>query len=167
MNRYYKRMIAGAALTLFAGLAQAQYVWIDEKGLKQFSDRPPPTSIPDKNILKAPGMAPVSLVPVGEQAQDAAPVAQAPQAAPTVAERNIEYKKRVAEKAENEKKAGQAARQKAAKAEQCASARAYKAQLDSGVRIGTVDKNGERAFMGDAERAQNLAKAAKILAECH
>lgn len=48
------RLLAATALMAFASMAQAQYMWIDDKGLKQFSDRPPPPSVPLKHILKAP-----------------------------------------------------------------------------------------------------------------
>jgi hypothetical protein len=159
-----QRLLAAAALMLVAGLAQAQYVWIDEKGIKQFSDRSPPPSVPAKDILKQPGRQP--MVPVQDQpatAPVAEPVKKAP---PTIAERNVEYNKRAGEKAEQGKKAAAEAQAKAAKAEQCAAARDYKAQLDSGARIGTVSQSGERAFMSDAERASANARAAKILAAC-
>ncbi|MGZ8301073.1 MAG: DUF4124 domain-containing protein [Telluria sp.] len=168
MKQYYpscKTLLSGAALLLVAGLAQAQYVWVDEKGIKQFSDRSPPSSIPDKNILKAPGKRLPALEPVAADVRPA-PAADAQKQPLTVAERNVDYKKRMAEQAEAAKKKAIDAEQKTAKAEHCASARAYKAQLDSGARIGVVGKNGEQAFMSDAERAQGSAKATKILAEC-
>ncbi|UUZ48461.1 DUF4124 domain-containing protein [Massilia sp. B-10] len=40
-------------MLMLVSLAQAQYVWVDEKGVKQFSDRSPPSNIPAKNILEA------------------------------------------------------------------------------------------------------------------
>ena len=46
-----------ASLWLSMASAHAQYVWVDEKGLKQYSDRAPPASVPLKRILKAPGLA--------------------------------------------------------------------------------------------------------------
>lgn len=161
------RLLAAAALTLVAGLAQAQYVWIDAKGIKQFSDRSPPSSVPDKDILKAPGRPAVTIVP-GDQEQPApAAVAEGPKKAPpTVAERNVEFNKRASDKAAADKKLAAEAQAKAAKAEQCAAAREYKMQLDSGVRIGTVSQSGERAFMSDAERALADAKTNKVLAAC-
>lgn len=163
------RLLAAAALTLVAGLAQAQYVWIDAKGIKQFSDRSPPSSIPDKNILKAPGRPMVAIAPGGlaQPAPAHASVAEtASKAPPTMAERNVEFNKRASDKAAVDKKAAAEAQAKAAKAEQCAAAREYKMQLDSGARIGTVTQSGERAFMGDAERANANAKANKVLAAC-
>lgn len=161
------RLIAAAALTLVAGLAQAQYVWIDAKGIKQFSDRSPPSSVPEKNILKAPGKPMVAIAP-GDLAEPApASIAEtAKKAPPTVADRNIEFNKRISDKAVADKKAAAEAQAKAAKAEQCAAAREYKMQLDAGVRIGTVTQNGERAFMSDAERVVANAKANKVLAAC-
>jgi hypothetical protein len=161
-----KRLLA-AALMLVAGLAQAQYVWIDEKGIKQFSDRSPPSSIPDKNILKAPGRQAVAIALDDMEAQEPAPTTEtAKKAPPTVAERNVDFNKRAGEQAEAERKLAAEAKAKAAKAEHCANARQYKAQLDSGVRMGTMTKNGETGIMGDAERAATNAKVAKALANC-
>ena len=161
-------LLATIAMTCVASLAQAQYVWIDAKGIKQFSDRSPPSSIPDRNILKAPGRPMMAMAP-----DDAAPTAPAESAAepaksapPTIAERNVEFNKRIADKAAANKKAAAEAQAKAAKAEQCASARQYKAQLDSGDRIGTVGADGQRKYMDDAERAADNAKATKVLAAC-
>lgn len=159
--------MAAAALMLVAALAQAQYVWIDQKGTKQFSDRSPPSSVPEKNILKAPGRHRLAVIPAGEEVAAAAPLAEAAKKhAPTVAERNVEFNKRASDKAEQDRKAAAEAQARAAKAEQCAAAREYKAQLDSGIRIGTVGKYGERGFMSDPERAAANAKANKTLAAC-
>lgn len=163
----YSRLLAAAGLTLVVGLAQAQYVWIDAKGIKQFSDRSPPSSVPDKDILKAPGRSAVAIAPGDPEQPAPASVAEtAKKALPTVAERNVEFNKRVSDKAAGDKKLAAEAQAKAAKAQQCAAAREYKMQLDSGARIGTVTQSGERAFMSDAERATANAKANKVLAAC-
>jgi hypothetical protein len=86
--------LAPLALALFfcAGLAQAQYVWIAPNGTRQYSDQPPPPDTPASKILKSPGRAAVQI--------DTAPAAQAtaePAAkkAPTLAEREADYRKRV------------------------------------------------------------------------
>lgn len=161
-------LLATVAMTFVASLAQAQYVWIDAKGNKQFSDRSPPSSIPDKNILKAPGrpmvaIAPGDAVPVAPAAPTAEPGKTSP---PTIADRNVEFNKRITDRAAAGKKAAAEAQAKAVKAEQCAAARQYKAQLDSGDRIGSVDQTGERTFMSDADRAAASAKTNKILTAC-
>lgn len=164
----FARLTAAAALVLVAGLAQAQYVWIDAKGNKQFSDRSPPSSVPDKNILKAPGRQVLAVVPVeAEEQLDPASITEAAKKAPpTINDKNVAFNKRISDKADAAKKAGAEAQAKAARAEQCAGAREYKMQLDSGARIGTVTPGGEQAFMSDAERATASAKTAKLLAAC-
>jgi hypothetical protein len=165
------RLLAGGALLLVAGLSHAQYVWVDEKGIKQFSDRPPPPSTPLRKILKAPGVQfPAIELPASGEAPEATPAADAaapkPKAPPTLAERNAEFRKRGKEQAEREQKTAEEAQRKAEQAENCEAARQNKQQLDSGVRIASTDKNGERSFISDDERAQRTAKTNKVLAGC-
>lgn len=50
------RRLAAVALLFTAGLAQAQFVWIDPKGVRHYSDQPPPPGTPPARILKAPGL---------------------------------------------------------------------------------------------------------------
>lgn len=155
---------ATAALALF-GLTSAafgQYVWIDEKGVKQYSDMPPPRSVPPNRILKQPrGAAPV--VNDESPAAPAAPNAKPPM---TLAEKNADFQKRRAEQAEKEKKAEEEAKQAADKARNCERARAYKRTLESGERIANVDKNGERTFISDDQRSRDIAETKNILADC-
>jgi hypothetical protein len=163
------RLLAGGALMLFASLSQAQYLWIDEKGLKQFSDRPPPPSIPASKILKAPGQQPPPALVVSDEAAapaPAAPAAPAAKAPPTVADRNADFRKRAKEQAEKDQKAADEAVRTKEKEENCEAARQSKAQLDSGVRISNTGKNGERSYISDEERAQRTVKANKVLESC-
>jgi hypothetical protein len=155
------RLLTGGAFMLFATLAHAQYVWVDGKGIKQFSDRPPPPSIPLSKILKAPGLQLEAPAP-----ETVAPDAPKPKAPPTLAERDAEFRKRGKEQAERAQKAAEEAQRKADMAANCEAARISKAELDSGVRIGTTDKNGERSYLSDAERAQRADRASKVLAGC-
>jgi hypothetical protein len=176
------RALAGGAALLFATLAQAQYVWVDDKGVKQFSDRPPPTGTPAGKVLKAPGQPYKSRAETAagveeminpkkvEPAPAAKPAASAPDARKgplTTAEQNAEFKKRQVEKAEADKKAAAAEEQRRVKAENCEIARVHKAQLDSGERISEKDKNGERTFVSDAQRAERQEKARKALEGCN
>jgi hypothetical protein len=153
-------LLTATLLALAANGAAAQYVWVDAKGIKQFSDRPPPPSVPTKNILKQPGPARIEAEPAAAAVEPAQP------AAPTLAEREADYRKRAQEKAEAGLKAAEQARIQAARQQSCASARAYLAQLNSGERIGSVGANGERGFMGDAERAQHISNAQRVLSGC-
>lgn len=162
-----KRWLAGGALMVFAGLAQAQWMWLNEKGAKVVSDRPPPASVPTKNILKSPQAARTARVlQEGEAVPEKAAPATTEKAPPTLAERNADFKKRAAEKAEQDKKASEEAAQKAGDKANCDAARAHKQALDSGERMGTVDKNGERGYMDDKQRAEAAARAQKIVDSC-
>lgn len=164
------RLLAAGALLAFATLAQAQYMWIDEKGLKQFSDRAPPASVPLKNILKAPrGMLSAQTMPA--EAEATAPAAgtapaATPKAAPTLAERDADYRKRAKESAEREQKDKDEQSAAAERADNCERMRAAKRTLDSGVRIRTQDKDGERGVMSDEQRASETRRADKTLAGC-
>ena len=159
------RIAAAVVLLAFTTLAQAQYIWINEKGVKEYSDRSPPPSMPLKNILKAPGGVPTA-VEAAPAATTAAASPAAAKPAPTLADRNADYNKRLKDQAERDKKASDEASQKAEKAENCSRTLAAKRSLESGERISTVDKNGERRFIDDTERAREGARADKILATC-
>jgi hypothetical protein len=168
-----------ALLAAAAPAAFGQYLWIDDKGVKQLSDRPPPPSVPVKRILKAPGKPlfnPNAETPQSDAgARDATgasvdgavqgtqPGAKAP---PTLAERNADFNQRRADRAADAKKAAAEAEQKAAVAANCDAARQNQRTLDQGIRIGTVDQNGERGVMNDLERAEFGKKNQKVLAGC-
>lgn len=155
---------AAVALLLSSGVVHAQYVWVDSKGGKQFSDRPPPPGTPARNILKTPA-APVpsdtvepAAVPAGAGATGAAP--------PTLAEREADYRKRTADKAGQDAKLAEQARVATHNAQACAAARAIAAQLATGERVTVAGKNGERIVINDAQRAQRSAQAAQVLGAC-
>jgi hypothetical protein len=167
-------LLAGTLLMLASSLAQAQYVWVDQKGIKQFSDRPPPPSVLQKDILKQPrGIAPRTLVALDAAAAEpgaaalVAGAAAAPAGPPSLAERDAQFRKRNEEKQEQASKAAQQSAHAAATKHHCDSARANQAQLASGVRISQVDANGERRYMSDAEKAQQHAAAGRALADCN
>lgn len=153
------QVAAGLALLVAASAAQAQWMWIDEKGLKQVSDRPPPASVPAKKILKAPG-AMMDDAPAPVEAKASAP-ASAPSKGMTLAEREADYRKRMADKGEQDKKMAADEAKKAQKAAACQAARENKEALESGVklRVGA----GRREFMDDQQRAQKTVATASFL----
>jgi hypothetical protein len=163
------RLALAAALLAVSAQALAQYLWIDEKGVKQLSDRPPPPNIPEKNILKAPGKPLFNPnAPAPEDAAEAADAAEPkPKAPPTLGERNADYNKRKTEAAQAAQKSADEARRKAAEAANCEAARNNQRALDDGVRMTTYDKDGQRVVMGDAERAEAARKNQQALANCH
>lgn len=161
------RCLAGALLLAASSLAMAQYIWIDDKGVKQLSDRPPPPNVPAKRILKAPGKPMFNPnAPAEEDATPAEGVAPAAKLPPTLAERNADYNKRKAETVAAEKRSADEARQHADIAANCDAARKNQLALDNGVRMSQYDQNGERSFVSDDQRAEMAQKNQKVLAGC-
>lgn len=168
----------GAALLAAAGASHAQWMWIDAKGLKQVSDRPPPASISAKNIIKSPAKvaledpviaADAKIEPVTPSVTSAAPTPGAAAAAPggplkgmSWTDREAEFRKRKADQAIAEKKAAGEAARNELKAAACKEAQGNKMKLDTGVRIRTGAGRGE--FMDDKARAENSATAANFIA---
>lgn len=152
------------------GTAVAQHVWLDDKGVKQYSDMPPPMSVPQSRILKAPGN--VARTPA--VSPSAAPEADKPTASPdpagkgpmTTAERNADFLKRKAEREEKEKKAAEEVKLAAEKGRNCDRAKEYQRMLDSGQRIGTTESNGERGVMSDERRKQEAQETRRVLSDC-
>ena len=162
-----KRLAMAATMLCFASAASAQYVWLDEKGHKQFSDMPPPVDVPKARILKSPGFTPrASAQTSAEGAQDNAADANKSKAPLSTKERNMDYQKRKLEQAEKDKKAADAQSADANKAQNCEKARSYSENLQSGARIPQNDKNGERSYMSDEQRAKELREARDILKDC-
>jgi hypothetical protein len=165
MNRTWLRLTCAGALALTSLLAHAQYSWIDDKGSRVFSDRPPPPGTPPARILKTPrGFEPRA------QRPEAAPAAAAGAAdkakEPLLADKELEFRKRTAQREADDKKAAQEASDKATKAENCDAAREAERSMSSGMRISRVDEKGEKVFLTDEERAQRLERARKLLASC-
>jgi hypothetical protein len=155
----------------FSSIAYAQYIWLDEKGTKHYSDTPPPVSIPLKNILKQQGFNARTLPEAAaEPAKDGARPASAEKekdAAPmTTAEKNADFQKRRAEQAEKDRKAAEEAKMAAYKEKQCEQARDYQKALQSAVPLARTDKNGERYFLSEEQRAKEAQEAKRVLDAC-
>jgi hypothetical protein len=153
--------LAALVLLCCAGAAHAQFVWIGPNGTRQYSDQPPPPGTPASKILKAPGRAAPA-----QDTPEATP-ARAAHKAPTLAEREADYRKRAKAREEQEAKSQAEARRAAARAEHCDEVRKNQRVIDSGIRIVDVGADGQRRFLGDAERAAVTRRNAQELAECH
>lgn len=153
-------------LSMGATTAMAQYIWLDSKGVKQYSDMPPPPSVPTGKILKSPGSvmrtAPEKSVDDaekdGEMTKKAAP--------PTLAEKNADFQKRKMAQAEKDKEAEQKAKQAADNKKNCERASAYNRVLESGQRVSRMDQAGERVYLSDEEREQEIRESRRVLNEC-
>lgn len=163
------------ALALFAACntASAQWQWLDNEGRRVFSDRSPPPSVPEKNIIKRPGPAPKVDPAVAADPAPADGNASTPSQAASVArtaplpggvDKELEARKKQAAEAEAAKRRADEERITKARIESCARAKQAKATLDSGVRIAQTNASGEREVLDDAGRAAELKRIQAIIA---
>jgi hypothetical protein len=151
-------VLLGGAL---AGAAFAQqYKWVDKDGRTQYGDFPPPG---------------VKATPLRAPSGPAAPAAPAPGAkasakggAPlTPAEQEAAFRKRQQEGQKAAEKAALTERDAAAKKENCMRAQAHLRTLESGQRVTTTDRSGERVYLDEGQIASEAAKAREaIKASC-
>lgn len=155
MKTLYSRLFL--SLALVSGTCSAQWLWIDANGTKVYSDQAPPSGIPDKNVLKRPNAQSYTAQESsttsattdkkeGANAKNAASSASSTQEA-----KALEAQKALLEK------------QKAAKAERCKFAKQELAGLRSGARIAVFNDKGEREFMDDKKRAEEMKNKQKVV----
>jgi hypothetical protein len=159
MNARWLRLLCAGALALSSLTslpAHAQYSWIDDKGSRVFSDRPPPPGTPPSRILKTPGgVAPAAALPVAGA-----------EAVPDWKLREEDYKKRSEVRAkEEETERVAAARRRSEHSAECEWARSAMVQLDRR-RLEWTNKQGKREFMSEEDRNSERQRAQKILQSC-
>jgi len=155
---------------LFAGPVAAQWAWRDASGSLVFSDRAPPKSILEKDIVRRPEVAstprydPAPAPPLEPTKEAKAPAEATKAAAPapkpkTWVDREIESRKRQQELAEAQKKAAEEERRKAQVAENCERLRRAQTALEeNGLRLARVNSAGEPIVLDDAARAAELER---------
>lgn len=158
-----------AALTGLCATASAQWQWIDKDGHKVFSDRAPPTEIPDKNILKRPGerapMVPASIASEGTDTPAAPAGLPMPVRAASGLDKELEAKKKQAQETEAAKRKAAEEEVTKAKIENCARAKQAKTSFESGVRILRTNAAGEREIMDETARAEELKRIQGTIAK--
>ncbi len=168
-----KKYLLSAAAALFAlGLASsgyAQYIWLDKNNVKHYSDKAPPSDIPNSRILKSPRGQPARSINDSppNSATPAAPASSTQQQPMTTAEKNADFNKRKMERAEKEKKAEAERKNKEAKAQNCERAREYQRSLKSGQRIVRTKPDGEREYVNDEDRAREAGTVDEALKDCN
>jgi Domain of unknown function (DUF4124) len=140
-----------------------QWKWKDSSGRLQYSDLPPPSSVPDKDILTRPN-ATVRLAPVPAPGSSGAAGTELKPAAKAT-DPELEARKRKAEDEKNAEKKAEEAKQAKARAQDCERARGYQKALDDGIRISRTNANGEREILDDAARAKENARNRKAMSE--
>jgi hypothetical protein len=155
---------ATAVLALACSSAMAQWKWRDASGRITASDLPPPSTVPDRDVLTRPAeQRQPAAAPKLASAASAAPGAAAPQAT-TGSDPELEARrKRVADEQSAQQRQLQA-RNDSARAENCTRAQAYVAALNEGQRISRSNAQGELAVLDDAGRAAELQRARAVVA---
>lgn len=152
---------------LTSGWAVAQWQWVDDTGRKVFSDTPPPSSVPDQQILKRPGPRSASPATAASGAPDTQPAVSPATPRLPARDESLEARKKQAEEAEQAKKKADEDRLIKARADSCDRAKRAKATLNSGLRMATTNAKGEREIMDDKAIAQESQRIDDIMrADC-
>jgi exopolysaccharide biosynthesis predicted pyruvyltransferase EpsI len=118
--------------------------------------------VPEKNILKQPGMsAPAIETPASNT--PATPAASATKA--TGEDKELAEKKKQAADAETARRRQEEERVARAQADNCNRARQAKASLDAGVRQMRINEKGEREFLDEGGRASEAQRLQGIIDE--
>jgi hypothetical protein len=175
--------LIGTALALPVQ-AQAQWKWRDKTGRTQYSDLPPPASVPEQDILSRPAAvvrraaaaAAAASGTVLGAAQAPLPAGSAPipplaaassPFAPKTVDPELEAKRKKAEADQAAKTKAEEAKIAAARAENCERAKGQLRSLDSGIRIQRVNDKGEREILDDKQRAAEATRTRdNIAADC-
>lgn len=163
--KMYKLALVALACTWSAG-ALAQWQWLDKDGRKVFSDRAPPVDIPQKSILKQPGVPLPVLASEPAQASAAPAIAVPAPPLPQLSgkDKALEAKKAAAEAAEAAQKKAEEAKVAAARADNCSRAQRAQTTLESGKPLRQTNAQGELVFLDEAARATELRHLQGIIA---
>lgn len=154
----YTKWIAGVVMLAAAlpAMGGQLYKWVDADGKVHYSDQPPPGNVRKQETLRPSG-APAA-VP-GAEGQPAGAPSTGPK---TMAEQEMEFRKRRVEAAEAEAKRLKEEQAAAEKQRNCTQAKNQLAALERGGRITRTDANGEQVFLTDAEIAGELPNARRV-----
>lgn len=144
------RSIAALVLALIATTAVGAevYTWKDASGKVHYSDTPPADSAAKK--MRA-----------GSSAE--APAVAAPAPKKSLAEQELDFRKRKTEGEEARTKAEKEKTEAEEKSKNCEQAKLQLQALESGQRISRYSAQGERVVLDDAARAQETAAANKAV----
>lgn len=171
--------LAGAMAVALAFPAAAQWKWRDSSGRTQYSDLPPPPGTPEQNILSRPAAqrraeaaraAPAAAAAAGTSASAASAApglgasgASAAPGLPKGADPELEARRKKAEQDQQAKAKAEEARLAAARAENCTRARSQLQTLESGIRVARMNNKGEREFLDDKTRSDEVRRTQAII----
>jgi Domain of unknown function (DUF4124) len=169
--RASSRLLISLGLAAAPVFASAQWQWIENDGRKVFSDRPPPISVPEKNIISQPGNRGTTTA----QPTTTGIAAARPQSAPAnppvggkapheMASKALDEARKKLETAEADKQKIVEASNAKARADNCARARQSKQTFDSGSRVTRMNAQGEREYLDDAAKTTELTHLQTVIA---
>ncbi|HEX7442047.1 MAG TPA: DUF4124 domain-containing protein [Caldimonas sp.] len=175
MARWTLALLAALLGLTLALPAQAQWKWRDSKGQTQYSDLPPPATVPEQDILSRPnagkrraaaqGVVAAASGVSGPLAAASGPAVAASGAlAPKTVEPELEARRKKAEAEEAAKTKAEELKIAAARADNCTRAKAQMRSLDSGIRIARTNEKGEREFLDDQQRADESKHTRDVIA---
>jgi len=155
---------AGFALGVCTA-AHAQWKWRDTNNRVQYSDLPPPNTVPDAAILQRPAGARRTMTPPVVPAASAA--SAVPGAASGPAQKTDPELEAKRKKAQDDQAAARKAEEdkgNAARAENCTRAKSYLKAIEEGQRMARTNAKGEREVYDDKIRAEEGKRAREIIA---
>ena len=154
---------AGFALGVCTS-AQAQWKWRDTNNRVQYSDLPPPSTVPESAILQRPVGARRSGPQFTPAAPSAPAAAEAASGPARTSDPELEAKRKKAEQDQAAARKAEEDKVNAAKAENCTRAKSYPKALDEGQRMARTNANGEREVFDDKIRAEEGKRTRDIIA---
>ncbi|HVS25853.1 MAG TPA: DUF4124 domain-containing protein [Burkholderiales bacterium] len=152
------RLLSLIILSLLSGVVASAdvYKWVDSDGTVHYSDQPPPGAVKEQSLSNKSGTPPGSSGASG--AGNAAPNAAGPK---TYIEQDAEFRKRQVEAEEKHAKEEKVLAEAKGRQQNCEHARSSLQSLQSGQRVVKYNEKGERVYLDDNERGQEIANAQK------
>lgn len=158
-------VVLAVAATVASISAQAQvYQWKDASGKTVVSDTPPPATVRDARALGGAQRTVVTGSAEKEPATDGTASSQnsAPQ---TMAEKELEFRKRQQEAREKAEQAEKEAAAQREKRDNCERARNNYRLLQSDTPVSRAGKDGQPQMMSAAQRQQEMERTRRIMQE--
>jgi len=159
--------VLGIGLALCAAAANAQqYKWKDSRGRTVYGDLPPAGVKATPMSSVSPPAAAATPAPAKAGGAESGSKAGAKDGKPlTPAEQEMEFRRRVKEAQEAAAKKAKEDQAERDKKQNCELAREQERTLASGQRVSRVDEKGERYYVNDAQRAEELSQARRSISE--
>lgn len=159
-----RSILVPVALTVMlcfaAADASAQWMWRDASGRVTVSDRPPPLNVPASAIVARPAGGDARAQEPSRPATSVSAAATSKVSAEKVSkDPALEARRKKAEAEVAEQRKAEEQKNTEIMRDNCERARSAASTLESGTRVVRTTPNGEREFLDDKARADELARA--------